>query len=303
MATRALTKASRRLTAAGDRDTESAKRVLCAAIFTDPSCITSTLSHELTGRLVIEPHRHTDLLQLDLILGCEGQLTVDDQPINVHGTTLLAAYPGQVHGYTLVPARPPSEVWLVKLRVPRDWRQSGWHPLPDVLTGLPPQEVLHDAMARFFSDWTSQGKSAAALSQLATVISHWPSSAAESAAASAAAPAQPRGDSVSARVRRAAESLSRRYHDPPTLDELAAAASISPRHFARCFQADFGCTPHQYVAERRLDVARSMLLRSELQIADVAEELGFTSPAAFSRWFARLAGQSPRSFRSDPETF
>lgn len=303
MATRPRKKASRRLTAASDRDTESAKRVLCAAIFADPACITTTLSHELTSRLVIEPHRHTDLLQLDLILGCEGQILVDDQPIDVHGTTLLAAYPGQSHGYTLQPARPPSEVWLIKLRVPRDWRQGNWRPLPEVLTGLPPQETLHDAMARFFNDWTAQGKSAVALSHLATVISHWPTSVTESAASPATARAEPMGDSVSARVRRAAETLSRRYHDPPSLEELAAAADLSPRHFARCFQADFGCTPHHYIGARRLDVARSTLLRSDMQIADVAKELGFTSPAAFSRWFSRMAGQSPRSFRNDPETF
>lgn len=303
MANRARNKARPRLSSAEDRDTDSAKRGLCAAIFGDPSCITSTLSHKLTSRLVIEPHRHTDLLQLDLILGCEGQIVVEDTPVQVHGTTLLAAYPGQVHGYTLHPAGPSSEVWLVKLRVAREWRQSQWRPLPGVLTGLAPQETLHDAMGRFFSDWTHHGKSPIALAHLATVISQWPTSAAESSQPRPAGPATPTGDSVSLRVRRAAETLSQRYHAPPDLEALAAAANLSPRHFARCFQADFGCSPHHYVATRRLDVARSMLLRSELQIAEVAEQMGFTSPAAFSRWFSRLAGQSPRRFRSDPETF
>ena len=33
---------------------------------------------------------------------------------------------------------------------------------------------------------------------------------------------------------------------------------------------------------------------------EVADELGFSSPAAFSRWFTRLAGQSPKQYREDP---
>lgn len=302
MVTPSRTKAANRFATAHGHNAESAKRALCAAVFSDPTRVASTLSHELTGRFEVQPHRHTDLIQLDLIVGCGGEVIVGQRQITISGTTLMIAYPGQRHGYTLMPAHPPSEVWLVKLKTPRGWYESGDRPLPEVLTGLGPQETLHEAMARFCGDWTHQGRSAAALSNLATVIGHWPTSAADFAQP-APALAEPAGNSASARVRRAAETLSRRYHNPPSLDELAAAAKLSPRHFARRFQADFACTPHEYISARRLDVAKSMLLRAEMRVADVAEDLGFTSPAAFSRWFSRVAGQSPRAFRSDPETF
>jgi len=37
---------------------------------------------------------------------------------------------------------------------------------------------------------------------------------------------------------------------PPTLDELADLASMSPRHFARRFETLLGCTPHTYITAR-----------------------------------------------------
>ena len=54
---------------------------------------------------------------------------------------------------------------------------------------------------------------------------------------------------------------------------------------------------------RRLEVARSLLLAVDRPVGDVAGEMGFTTPAAFSRWFTRVDGRSPRAFRSDPEAF
>ena len=111
------------------------------------------------------------------------------------------------------------------------------------------------------------------------------------------------GDALSDRVRRAATRLARRVDDPPSLEELAAAANISPRHFARRFTADFNCTPHEYITARRLDAARALLLRPGMPVARVAEELGFTSPSAFSRWFSRAADQTPRAFQKSPGVF
>ncbi|MEM1026482.1 MAG: helix-turn-helix transcriptional regulator [Planctomycetota bacterium] len=96
------------------------------------------------------------------------------------------------------------------------------------------------------------------------------------------------------------ETLGQRFDAPPDLDELAAFARVSSRHFARRFRQDFGCTPHAWLAARRLDVARGMLRDADVRIGDVANHMGFSSPAAFSRWFTRLADQSPRAFRNDP---
>jgi AraC family transcriptional regulator len=287
---------------APDHDADQGKRTLCGAIFNDPSRITSTLSHQLTGRLVVEPHRHADLLQLDLIVGCRGRVTIEEQDTPVQGITLMSAYPGQRHGYTLEPDRPVAEVWLIKIRPPRGWPAQTTRPLPELLTGLGPIQTLQQHMARCVNAFPHQINNTAALCQLATLLSLWPTSALI-AELPEPVDAPVTGNSASARVRRAVQTLGQRYDQPPSLEELAKAAHLSPRHFARRFLDEFGCTPHQYISRRRLDAARGLLLRRELSVSEVAPLLGFNTVAAFSRWFTRHAGQSPTAYRNDPEVF
>lgn len=277
---------------------------MCAAVFDDPGKIADALSHPVAGRFVIESHHHSDLLQLDVIHQCEGEAIVDGREAEISGTTLMATPPGAMHGYTLRPAGPDAAVWLIKLRVGRD----GDTALPGLVTGTEGWGVVRSAIAALVSDWTPQGLSLQALTRLATAISAWPESAfegerVESSSHASAESTEVTGDGPSSRVRRAIETLGRRLNDPPDLAELAASASLSPRHFSRRFRQDFGCTPHDYLQARRLDAARGLLRDADRRVSGVAEELGFSSPAAFSRWFTRLAGQSPRTFRDDPQNF
>lgn len=286
-------------------DPDAWRRALCAMIFDDPSRIVDALSHRITGRFEIEPHHHADLLQLDVIHQCRGEATVDDKVTPLSETTFLLASPGQHHGYKLSPAAENAAVWLIKLRVGR----GSESPLPSVVTGVTGAEDLRSAAADFVRDWTPQGVGMLALSRLAHLLVVWPASAFESSgepgkpgAGGAEVPLSV-GDGPSARVRRAVETLGLRLNDPPDLAELAEMACLSSRHFTRRFRQDFGCTPHAYLQARRLDAARGLLRDADRRVAGVADELGFSSPAAFSRWFTRLAGVSPRAFRDDPRNF
>ena len=82
------------------------------------------------------------------------------------------------------------------------------------------------------------------------------------------------------------------------LRELAALAGISARHFERAFRQSTGYPPHAYVLERRLDVARHLLINQpELAIEQIALRLGFSSGSHFSSGFRQRAGCSPTEFR------
>lgn len=83
-----------------------------------------------------------------------------------------------------------------------------------------------------------------------------------------------------------------------SLEQMAAAASITPSHFCRVFKRATGITPHQYVLKARLDKAQQMLVQSDLNLAAVAEAMGFTSQSHFSRAFRAYAGTSPREYRN-----
>jgi len=283
-------------------DIESTKRALCTRIFEDPLCIVDVLGHEVTGPLSVKAHTHTDLLQLDLIAGCTGKVVVGDQQIQVSRTTLMSAYPGQLHGYDLLPGDPPSEVWLVKIRLPKSWRNLNHLPLPSILTGLPPQNILLEGIVSFATYWAQKQGNPIALAHLARTLAAWPSHAAD-LPCEHLDPLPAQGDSAVSRMRRVIQANAKRASDPPTLDELAASAGLSSRHFARLFKDEFGCTPHTYLSSQRLDAARRLLLTPGVSAAQAAEQLGFTTPSAFSRWFTHMVGKSPRRFREDPSTF
>ena len=286
------------------QDNESWRRFLCATVFDDPGRIADALSHRITGRFTTEPHHHADLLQLDLIHQCEGLATVDDREVAIGGTTLIATAPGVLHGYDLRPIDGDAAVWLVKLRIGSTNRSDWSQALPGVLTAVQNGAAVRDAMADFVRGWTPKGVGITALARLAAALSLWPTTSGVVSSESEAQPSHAvHDDSPSARVRRAVETLGSQLDNPPDLTALAAAAKLSARHFSRCFRQDFGCTPHDYLQARRLDAARGLLRDADRRVAGVAERLGFSSPAAFSRWFTRLAGQNPRAFRDDPHNF
>ena len=79
-----------------------------------------------------------------------------------------------------------------------------------------------------------------------------------------------------------------------TLDGLAGAVSLSPYHFARSFRATTGMTPHAFVTEHRLMVARDRLLRGDASVTGIALSVGFSNISHFRRLFRRRYGLGSR---------
>jgi AraC family transcriptional regulator len=85
-----------------------------------------------------------------------------------------------------------------------------------------------------------------------------------------------------------------------SLDALAAVAHLSPYHFARQFKNSTGLPPHQYVIARRVDRAKQLLLsdRDDVALAQIALAVGFSDQSQFSNHFRRVAGVTPRQYRT-----
>nr|WP_245152517.1 AraC family transcriptional regulator [Allopusillimonas soli] len=100
------------------------------------------------------------------------------------------------------------------------------------------------------------------------------------------------------RLGRAIAALHRNPGKNWTLDDLAAEMGRSRAVFSERFLAATGTTPHRYLTDLRMRLARKWIDRDRLPIGDVAERLGYGSQAAFSRAFKRSTGLSPGAART-----
>jgi len=99
-------------------------------------------------------------------------------------------------------------------------------------------------------------------------------------------------------LRRVRERLEEESTHVPSLTELAREAGVHPTHLARAFARHYSATIGQCVRERRLSLARNLLLSSDTPLVDVAARCGFADQSHLGRAFRRRFGSSPGAFRA-----
>jgi AraC family transcriptional regulator len=99
--------------------------------------------------------------------------------------------------------------------------------------------------------------------------------------------------------RRLQNYIDERLHDDLSLNDLARVIDLSPRHFSELFREAFGISPHQYVLHKRLAQGARMLESQDLDIAEIAAFLGFSSQSHFTSAFRRVYGTTPCRYALD----
>ncbi|MBW8192108.1 AraC family transcriptional regulator [Neiella marina] len=84
-----------------------------------------------------------------------------------------------------------------------------------------------------------------------------------------------------------------------TLDQAADFSGMSRYHFSRSFKKLLGQNFKDYLLKRKLSAAVSLLVNSQLTIAEIAYRCEFTDSAYFCAKFKQQMGQTPRQFRSN----
>lgn len=96
-------------------------------------------------------------------------------------------------------------------------------------------------------------------------------------------------------LRRVVELIQERYAEPLPLEDLATVSGLTQFQLIGLFKRAAGITPHAYVTQVRLDVARRMLGRG-CGIAHTAAASGFYDQSALTRHFKRCYGMTPLQF-------
>ena len=104
-------------------------------------------------------------------------------------------------------------------------------------------------------------------------------------------------DAKSDRIQGALAYARQNLGAPLSVEELAAAAHLSPRQFSRAFRAETGQSPAKAVEQLRVEAARVMVEQSRHSIDEIATQTGFADPERMRRAFLRTFGQPPQFLR------
>lgn len=82
-----------------------------------------------------------------------------------------------------------------------------------------------------------------------------------------------------------------------SLTELANVVFVNPYHLAHTFKDETGISPIQYLITYRIEVAKTMLLSTNLSIREIASNVGYPNANYFNLLFKKFTGYSPGKFR------
>lgn len=85
--------------------------------------------------------------------------------------------------------------------------------------------------------------------------------------------------------------------EPLRLQPLAKGVHVTPQHLCRLFKESLGLGPIECAQALRLEMATTLIERTEQSLAEIAERFGFSSQFHFSKAFKQSYGMSPNAYR------
>jgi AraC family transcriptional regulator len=113
----------------------------------------------------------------------------------------------------------------------------------------------------------------------------------------AGAAADQGGGLLAWQARKVREYVDGHIAGPIRVAELCALIQRSEAHFSRSFKRTFGCSPHAFVIQRRLELAAQYMLETGTCLSDIALRCGFTDQAHLCKHFRHATGQTPGAWR------
>ncbi len=87
------------------------------------------------------------------------------------------------------------------------------------------------------------------------------------------------------------------YHQPISLSDVAQEAGYSPAYLTNLVQSQTGRTIKQWIIERRMAQARTLLAHTDQPVHQVAEASGYSDAGYFTRQFRQFHSLSPQAWR------
>ncbi|WP_219838093.1 response regulator [Paenibacillus sp. R14(2021)] len=100
-------------------------------------------------------------------------------------------------------------------------------------------------------------------------------------------------------VRQAIVYVETHFGAAVSLKEVAEHVHLNGSYFSALFKEQSGMTFSEYVARRKLQKAKELLLKTKLPIAEIAERIGYQTAKYFNKVFKEYEARSPGQYRSE----
>jgi AraC-like DNA-binding protein len=99
-------------------------------------------------------------------------------------------------------------------------------------------------------------------------------------------------------ISRATHYMNENIEKKITLKEIASYFGYSESYFYRLFRKEIHYSPMDYFLHLKIERACQLLVHTDMKINQISFMLGFDDPYYFSRIFTKIAGLSPKNYRS-----
>lgn len=86
------------------------------------------------------------------------------------------------------------------------------------------------------------------------------------------------------------------------VDQLAALTKLSKTYFSRVFSAAYGESPYNYILRRRMELAKELIVETDLALSEIALDCGMADQAHLCKTFKKVFGTTPNYWRRQETT-
>ncbi|MBT9292677.1 AraC family transcriptional regulator [Prosthecodimorpha staleyi] len=245
------------------------------------------------------PHAHREGHLIFHVSGPPAQVVVDGQPLPLSPTMATAISPWQPHYFKPIDLRQPTLTLVLYIRP--GWFVEASRQASGILRFGRSTVEMSTHLSRLVTETArvlAQHRDGdggledrlGALTQAAFDLTwQWTSPADVGAA-------EP-GRSCDFRLRRAITLLSEKLGEPIDLAAVSRAAGLSRPHFFKLFREQMGLPPTLFLNALRMERAIDRLARGEETVSEIGFDLGFATPASFSRFFIANGVVPPSAYR------
>lgn len=95
------------------------------------------------------------------------------------------------------------------------------------------------------------------------------------------------------------EFIRKNYSEQISIDDMTERMNVTKYHFIRIFKRQMGVTPHEYLTEYRINMAKILLRTTYKSVSEIAFDVGYKNKSNFISKFRLMTGATPARYRRE----